>query len=102
MILRRLWNGYLDIWKIPVRYFFLFFFFFFLKNAPHFFPFVNIDIDDPIQISSPSGAAANSAPEPNPEQIATLADMGFTNAQARKALRETVSGNICLLFFFDT
>jgi len=48
------------------------------------------DIDDSIQVSSSSGP--NSGPEPNPEQIAMLADMGFTSAQARKALRET-SGN---------
>jgi ubiquitin carboxyl-terminal hydrolase 5/13 len=49
---------------------------------------VHIDIDDPIQVSSTTGP--NSAPEPSPEQIAMLADMGFTSAQARKALRETV------------
>jgi ubiquitin carboxyl-terminal hydrolase 5/13 len=48
---------------------------------------VNVDIDDPIE-ASPTGP--NSGPEPNPEQIAMLADMGFTSAQARKALRETV------------
>jgi len=49
------------------------------------------DIDDPIQVPS-SSSGPNSGPEPNPEQIAMLADMGFTSAQARKALRET-SGN---------
>jgi len=48
------------------------------------------DIDDPIQVSSTTGP--NSGPEPSQEQIAMLADMGFTSAQARKALRET-SGN---------
>ncbi|KAG5643673.1 hypothetical protein DXG03_000504 [Asterophora parasitica] len=47
------------------------------------------DIDDPIVLSSPG---SGSAPEPPQEQIAMLADMGFTHAQARKALRET-SGN---------
>lgn len=47
-----------------------------------------LDIDDPIQVSSPSGPSGG--PEPDPEQIAMLADMGFTSAQARKALRETV------------
>jgi ubiquitin carboxyl-terminal hydrolase 5/13 len=47
-----------------------------------------VDIDDPIQVSSSS--SPDNAPEPNPEQIAMLADMGFTSAQARKALRATV------------
>ena len=47
-----------------------------------------LDIDDPIQVSSSTGP--KSGPEPSPEQIAMLADMGFTSAQARKALRETV------------
>lgn len=42
------------------------------------------DIDDPIQLGGPS------APEPPADQIALLADMGFTQAQARKALLETV------------
>ncbi|WOO84938.1 Ubiquitin carboxyl-terminal hydrolase 14 [Vanrija pseudolonga] len=41
------------------------------------------DIDAPLQASGGGGA------EPNPEQVANLADMGFTPAQARKALRET-------------
>ncbi|THU93425.1 ubiquitinyl hydrolase [Dendrothele bispora CBS 962.96] len=44
------------------------------------------DIDDPIQPSSSGGAGA---PEASPEQIAMLSDMGFTPAQAKKALRET-------------
>jgi hypothetical protein len=43
------------------------------------------DIDDPIQpVHSGVGQ------EPSAEQVAMLADMGFTAAQARKALRETV------------
>ncbi|KAF9563466.1 ubiquitin carboxyl-terminal hydrolase 14 [Agrocybe pediades] len=46
------------------------------------------DIDDPIQPTSQSGGG-QSAPEPDEGQIAMLADMGFTHAQARKALRET-------------
>jgi len=41
------------------------------------------DIDKPIQRGRPS------VPEPPAEQIALLADMGFTYAQARKALLET-------------
>jgi len=45
------------------------------------------DIDSPIQASA-SGSAGS---EPDAGQVAMLADMGFTNAQARKALRETVS-----------
>ncbi len=43
------------------------------------------DIDVPIQ------AVAASSAEPSPEQIAMLADMGFSPAQGRKALKETVS-----------
>jgi len=46
------------------------------------------DIDAPI--APQVGGAA--APEPTADQIAMLSDMGFTPAQARKALRET-SGN---------
>lgn len=45
------------------------------------------DIDDPI-ISS---GGAPSIPEPSVEQVNMLCDMGFTSAQAKKALRETVS-----------
>ncbi|KAG6333444.1 hypothetical protein ID866_5646 [Astraeus odoratus] len=44
------------------------------------------DIDAPIQLSAPG---ANQSPEPPAEQVEMLADMGFTPAQARKALRET-------------
>ncbi|CAK9781692.1 ubiquitinyl hydrolase [Cutaneotrichosporon oleaginosum] len=43
------------------------------------------DIDTPIK---PAGTAA-SGPEPSAEQISMLSEMGFTPAQARKALRET-------------
>ena len=49
----------------------------------------DVDIDSPIQLSAP--AAGNAGFEPDPDQVAMLSDMGFTNAQARKALRETVS-----------
>src|SRR5271168_2756391 len=59
----------------------------FLLPLPH--SLVYVDIDDPIKVSSPSGPSTI-GPEPDPEQIAMLADMGFTSAQARKALRETV------------
>ena len=45
------------------------------------------DIDAPIQLP---GANASAGPEPSAEQVAMLADMGFTSAQASKALRETV------------
>ncbi|KAF8467893.1 ubiquitinyl hydrolase [Gautieria morchelliformis] len=48
------------------------------------------DIDTPLQAAAPRSA---SAPEPAPEQIAMLADMGFTAPQARKALKET-DGNV--------
>lgn len=47
----------------------------------------NSDIDDPI----PAGGGAAAQPDVSPEQIAMLADMGFTSAQAKKALIETVS-----------
>ncbi|KAI0757733.1 ubiquitin carboxyl-terminal hydrolase 14 [Daedaleopsis nitida] len=46
------------------------------------------DIDAPILVS---GGGSASASEPSSEQVAMLADMGFTTAQARKALRETGS-----------
>ena len=46
-----------------------------------------VDIDAPIQ---PPGGNASASPEPSAEQVAMLADMGFTSAQASKALRETV------------
>ncbi len=52
------------------------------------------DIDDPIQPTSSSAAA--SAFEPSPDQVSMLSDMGFTPAQARKALRETVRSIILL------
>ncbi|KZP06271.1 ubiquitinyl hydrolase [Athelia psychrophila] len=45
------------------------------------------DIDEPIPVPAGGGAAAG--PEPSADQIAMLADMGFTPAQAGKALRET-------------
>lgn len=51
------------------------------------------DIDDPILLS-----AAGEGPEPSQEQIAMLADMGFSPAQARKALRETVRYILLVLF----
>jgi len=43
------------------------------------------DIDAPLQFSS-----KGSAPEPEPGLVAMLQDMGFSPAQAKKALRETV------------
>ncbi|KAI8599774.1 hypothetical protein EDD21DRAFT_378997 [Dissophora ornata] len=43
------------------------------------------DIDDPIVTNTSSGAASSA----NPEQIAQLADMGFTDKQAKRALKET-------------
>lgn len=46
-----------------------------------------LDIDAPIIQTTRGGGA-----EPSPEQIGILADMGFSPAQARKALRETVCG----------
>ncbi|CAL1697115.1 unnamed protein product [Somion occarium] len=43
------------------------------------------DIDAPIQLAGSTPSAA----EPSAEQVNMLADMGFTTAQAKKALRET-------------
>ncbi|CAE6505377.1 unnamed protein product [Rhizoctonia solani] len=45
------------------------------------------DIDDPL-----TGAGAPAANQPNPEQVSMIVDMGFTPAQAKKALRES-NGN---------
>ncbi|TEB19535.1 ubiquitin carboxyl-terminal hydrolase 14 [Coprinellus micaceus] len=42
------------------------------------------DIDDPIVVNKSGGGA-----EPPTEQVSMLMDMGFTSAQAKKALRET-------------
>lgn len=50
------------------------------------------DADAPIQLSSESsGSEGHRTVEPDPIQVACLADMGFAVPQARKALRETVS-----------
>jgi ubiquitin carboxyl-terminal hydrolase 5/13 len=50
-----------------------------------------LDIDVPIVQTTRGGGT-----EPSPEQIGILADMGFSPAQARKALRETVCGLIAI------
>lgn len=52
---------------------------------------VRSDIDSPIQGGAGTGGGASAAPEPPAELVSMLADMGFTSAQARKALRQTVS-----------
>jgi ubiquitin carboxyl-terminal hydrolase 5/13 len=50
------------------------------------------DIDDPIQVAGAgAGGAGGGGVQVSEEQIGMLADMGFSSAQARKALRETVS-----------
>jgi ubiquitin carboxyl-terminal hydrolase 5/13 len=46
------------------------------------------DIDDPIQLDAPTGGSK--VVGPTADEIALLAAMGFTDAQARKALLETV------------
>ncbi|EJD47976.1 ubiquitinyl hydrolase [Auricularia subglabra TFB-10046 SS5] len=46
------------------------------------------DIDAPLDLGGGVGGAGGAA-EPSAESIAMLADMGFTSAQARKALKET-------------
>jgi ubiquitin carboxyl-terminal hydrolase 5/13 len=43
------------------------------------------DIDDPLPTNDAAATAA-----PSQDQINTLQEMGFSAAQARKALRETV------------
>ena len=48
-----------------------------------------LDIDAPIVQTTRGGGGGA---EPSLEQIGILADMGFSSAQARKALRETVCG----------
>lgn len=54
-----------------------------------------IDIDAPIDFGAASGGSGGGGgPEPSADQVAMLADMGFTSAQARKALRETVRFNV--------
>ncbi|KAI9452342.1 ubiquitin carboxyl-terminal hydrolase 14 [Russula earlei] len=49
------------------------------------------DIDAPIVqfASGGGGGGGGGGPEPAPEQISALADMGFSRAQARKALRQS-------------
>lgn len=44
------------------------------------------DIDDPL----PSADTTATASEPSKDQISTLQEMGFSEAQAKKALKETV------------
>lgn len=46
----------------------------------------DVDIDDPIQMT-PGAGLGNEAPA---DLVSNLCDMGFTTAQAKKALRETV------------
>jgi len=47
------------------------------------------DIDDPIPAAATSGTAGASSNEPDADAVAMVTEMGFTPAQARKALRET-------------
>jgi len=76
------WSGCSLIWKILVY------------NFPSLWcsQIVNeqTGIDDPITI----GSSSSKGPEPSPEQVAMLGDMGFSPAQARKALRETVRSRL--------
>ena len=50
------------------------------------------DIDDPLPMGG-AAVAAVAGGEPGEDQIAGITEMGFTPAQARKALRETVSAH---------
>lgn len=55
------------------------------------------DIDAPLQLAAGGAVSSGSAGlEPSEEQVGMLADMGFTHAQAKKALRETVSNMLVL------
>lgn len=78
---RRLqWNGFSLTWRTQAgfsRYY---------SGLMRMYAYV--DIDAPIGQAVKGGQG----PEPSPEQIGMLADMGFTIPQARKALRETVCG----------
>ncbi|KAF3914927.1 hypothetical protein ABW20_dc0108409 [Dactylellina cionopaga] len=51
------------------------------------------DIDVPVEIPRSSGAAAGGGAAADPEKIGMLTSMGFTDAQAKKALKET-SGDV--------
>jgi ubiquitin carboxyl-terminal hydrolase 5/13 len=63
--------------------------------------FLHADIDDPIPTTTGAASGASAGPEPSAEQVGMLADMGFTTAQAKKALRETVNAYILLYSFCD-
>jgi ubiquitin carboxyl-terminal hydrolase 5/13 len=78
---KRLWNGYSLIWKILVL--FLSLSYSSSSSTDGLFP---QDIDAPLAPASSAGSAEVSVSE---DQIAMLADMGFTSAQAKKALKET-------------
>ena len=73
VIQRQPWNGYLHIWMTQV---------FFVSYSSHYgYLMLLPDIDAPLQAA---------AADPSAEQVSMLADMGFTTAQSRKALKETV------------
>ncbi len=46
------------------------------------------DFNEPLPAVTDAGAAG-SDPEPDPEAVATLASLGYSQAQARKALKAT-------------
>lgn len=58
-------------------------------------PVCVIDIDDPIQPAAIPSAAGSSATEPSADKIAMIGDMGFSPAQARKALKQAVRDYLC-------
>jgi len=49
------------------------------------------DFATPLQLGGKSSKKSNKAEEPNPESIGMLLSMGFTDQQARKALKKNVS-----------
>lgn len=60
--------------------------------------FLILDIDDPLPAATASNTGLSS--EPSEDQISTLQDMGFSAAQAKKALRETVSNIIYMYIYY--
>jgi hypothetical protein len=75
-VLTLLWNGSLRIWKTQVG-----------------MTMVDLDLDlraSPVDIDEPIQTGGGAGPEPSPEIVSMLSEMGFTAAQARKALKETV------------
>lgn len=63
------------------------------QNADQATNWIMEHMDDPdIDVEpAPQQPAPSSKPEPSPENVALLMDMGFSRGHSRKALRETVA-----------